>query len=207
MYITWHGLSCIKVISHETVIIMDPFDKTAGLTAPRFGKVDIVTYSHEGGDLKKPTKDFFVICGPGEYETRGIFIRGLGYKQKNKDRSKQTAYRLELENITLAHLGYLNEQLPDNKLDIIEGVDVLFVPVGGKDVLAAEQAVKVINQIEPRIVIPMHYKDTAMKVKYDPLSGFLKELGKKESDSYDKFRIVKKDLPQEETKTVILKSA
>lgn len=206
MYLTWHGLSCIKIVSQETVIILDPFEKTAGLTAPRFGKVDIVAYSHKGDDLKRPTDQMFIIDGPGEYETKGVFIRGIRYQQKNKESPNQTAYHLEIEGMTIAHLGYLNEQLSDDQLDIIEGVDILFIPVGGKDVLSAEQAVLVINQIEPRIVIPMHYSDAKMKVKYDPLSGFLKEVGKKEAESYDKFRVVKKDLPQEETRTVILKS-
>lgn len=206
MYLTWHGLSCIKIISQETVIILDPFEKTSGLNAPRFGKVDIIAYSHQGDGLKKPTGQVFVVNGPGEYETRGVFIRGVGYPAKNKELLNQTAYHLEIEGMTLAHLGYLNEQLSDDQLDIIEGVDILFIPVGGKDVLSAEQAVLVMNQIEPRIVIPMHYQDAKMKVKYDPLSGFLKEVGKKDAESYDKFRVVKKELPQEETRIVILKS-
>lgn len=205
MHITWHGLSCIKIVSHETVIILDPFEKTADLTAPRFAKVDVVTYSHQGSDLKKPTKDFFVISGPGEYETKGVFIRGLDYQQKNQNHAKQTAYRLELEGITLAHLGYLKEQLSDDQLDIIEGVDVLFVPCGGKDVLSSEQAVKTISQIEPRIAIPMHYRAAQMKVKYDPIADFLKEFGQKETEAYDKYRLTKKDLPQEETEIVVLK--
>lgn len=206
MFITWHGLSCIKIFGREVSMVLDPFAKIPGLTTPRLGKADIVAYSHQEEGRERAGQDCFVIDGPGEYEVKGIAIRGLGYLSSEKDRQqRQTAYRFELEGISLAHLGYLNEQLPDDKLDIIEGVDILFIPVGGKDVLSSERAIKVINQIEPRIIIPMHYRAKGMKVKYDPDAAFLKEVGKKEEEAVDKFRIVKKDLPQDGNRIVILK--
>ena len=84
-------------------------------------------------------------------------------------------------------------------------IDILLVPIGGVYTINTDQASEVISQIEPRIVIPMHYKIPALKVNIEGINKFSKEMGVKETEALDKLRITKKDLPQEETKVVILK--
>ena len=114
-------------------------------------------------------------------------------------------YLLESENISLAHLGDIGQtQLDDGQLEYLEGADILLIPVGGKYTVNAKQARDLINQIEPRIVIPMHYKMPGLKVEIDGVDKFVKELGL--TPQYEeKLRLSKKDLPQEDTKLVILK--
>jgi L-ascorbate metabolism protein UlaG (beta-lactamase superfamily) len=86
----------------------------------------------------------------------------------------------------------------------LAGVDILMIPVGGNDSLDAKKAVEVVSQIEPRIVIPMHYAATGIKVALDSVEKFIKELGIKPREE-EKLKISKKDLPQEDMELVILK--
>ena len=92
----------------------------------------------------------------------------------------------------------------NKQLEKLEGIDVLLIPVGGKFTLDAKKAVEVISQIEPRIVIPMHYKTKDLKT--DGLEGvdkFIKELGI-EPRYEEKLKISKKELPSENTELIIL---
>lgn len=213
MVITWYGHSCFKIQSGETVLITDPFDKSIGLTPPR-GQANIVTISHHHYDHDNlealVAANPFVIDGPGEYETRGVNVMGLVTFHDNKqggERGNNTAYLIEAEGIKICHLGDLGqEKLTNEQLEFINGVDILMIPVGGVYTIDGEQAVRIINQIEPRIVIPMHYKIPGLNIKLDGIDVFLKEMGMAKAQPVDKLTIKKKDLPEgEETKVVVMK--
>ena len=214
MIITWYGQSCFKIQSGETVLAVDPFDKSIGLTPPRF-RADILAVTHDHYDHNNKESingEPFLICGPGEYEIKGLEILGVESFHDDSEgakRGKNTIYKIEMDEIRICHLGDLGqEKLTDKQLQTLGEIDILMVPVGGKYTIGAAESIAVINQIEPRIVIPMHYKIPGLKIDVAGLSEFLKEFGSKETKPEEKLTLKKKDLPQEEeTKLIVLKLA
>ncbi|OGF64276.1 hypothetical protein A2661_00850 [Candidatus Giovannonibacteria bacterium RIFCSPHIGHO2_01_FULL_45_24] len=215
MVITYYGLSCFKIQSGDTVLAVDPFSKESGLTPPRFG-ADVVLISH-GHDnhnnvdtLTAKGADIFKITGPGEYEFKGIVVRGIEsfHDSKNgKQKGKNTIYIIEWEGMKLAHLGdYGEEALRSEVQEALGTPDIMFLPVGGGDTIDGEAAAKLVNEIEPRVIIPMHYKISGLKAKPDGIEVFMKEMGEK-AEPEEKFTIKKSGLPAaEESKIVILKT-
>ncbi len=212
MIITYFGHSCFRIqdkIGPEGVsLATDPFNKSLGIKLPNF-EADIITVSHNHNDHNNVSAlrgNPFVIDSAGEYEVKGIMIFGLDSKHDDKggaERGDNVIYRIKVDEITVAHLGDLGHILNDDQLDKLDGVDILFVPVGGKYTLDAKKAVEVISQIEPRLVIPMHYKTRGVKLDVEPVDKFVKELGI-EPKTEDKLKINKKDLPPEGMDLVIL---
>lgn len=214
MTINWYGQSCFKVSSqggHLTLII-DPFDKSIGLTPPR-GAADIVLVSHAHHDhdnIKAVAGEPFVISGPGEYEIKGVSVNGIASYHDDKEgaeRGTNTIYLIEMDNLKLCHLGdFGQEKLSDNQLEAIGEIDVLMIPVGGKYTIGASAAAKMAKQIEPRLIIPMHYKIPGLTV--DGLAGaepFLKELGVEKKTAVDKLTLKEKDLSGKEMEVVLFK--
>lgn len=214
MIITWLGQSCFKIQDKTgtdgITVVTDPFDKKYGLKAPNF-EADIVTVSHDHEDhnnISSLRGNPFVIDSAGEYDVKGIMVEGVESYHDEKqgaERGKNIIYRIEVEDVTIVHLGDLGHVLDDKQLEKLVGVDILFVPVGGKYTIDAKKAVEVVSQIEPRIVIPMHYKIPGLKVDADGVDKFIKEMGIQPTEE-DKLKISKKDLPQEEMELVILKA-
>jgi len=212
MYITWLGYSCFKLQEKSgndgVTLITDPFGKDLGLKVPHF-EADIVTISHDHSDHNNKEAlrgDPFIINTAGEYDIKNIFIEGVeAFHDNNKGEVKgnNIIYRIDIDNISVTHLGDLGHTLDSKQLEILAGTDILLIPVGGKFTLDSKKAVEVVSQIEPRIVIPMHYKTPGLKEDLDGVEKFIKELGltpRKE----EKLKISKKDLPQEDMELVIL---
>ena len=193
MVITYYGAACFRVQSGETVIAFAPPSKESKFKTPRF-QTDIALINpnhpdYNGRDVlsaKDEKKPVFVIDGPGEYEISGIYIKGI---------SIPVIYVLSLENIILCHLGgFIEKNLrPEIKEEIGE-VDVLFVPIDEDD---GQKAAQLISQIEPKIAIPMNYKEADLK-------HFLKEFGNNSIKPEEKLTIKKKDLSEEKTQVVVL---
>lgn len=215
MHIYWLGQGCFKLQSGETTVVIDPYPKDIGLKPPRT-KADIVVMSDPSSNgIESVSGDYFLIKGPGEYEVKGIFVYGIGLdsvsekteiQSDKKDSQKNivTIYRIEAEDMSVAHLDKLNKSLNNRELEKLENVDILMVPVGGGDVLDAKRAVEIINQVEPRIVIPMQYKLPGLKLKLDPVDNFLKVMHESKIKPVNKYIIKKKDLPQNRTEIIIL---
>jgi L-ascorbate metabolism protein UlaG (beta-lactamase superfamily) len=212
MIITWQGHSCFKIqdkIGPEGVtVVTDPFGKNTGPKVPNF-EADIVTISHDHDDHNNVAAlrgDPFVIDCAGEYDFKGVLVEGIDSfhdDQKGAERGGNIIYRMEIDDVSVAHLGDLGGPLDSTQLEKLVGTDILLIPVGGKYTLDAKAAVEVISQIEPRIVIPMHYKTPDLKMDIDPIDKFIKELGLKPTYE-EKLKISKKDLPQEDMELVIL---
>ncbi|MEI6596632.1 MAG: MBL fold metallo-hydrolase [bacterium] len=212
MYITWLGQSCFKfqdkIGSDGVTLITDPFGADAGLKVPHY-EADIVTVSHGHHDHNNTGAirgNPFIISTAGEYEIKGMFIEGVESAHDDKngaERGENIIYRIEIEDISITHLGDLGHVLDTKQLEKLEGTDILLIPVGGKYTINAAKAVEVISQIEPRIVIPMHYKIPGLKADIDGVEKFIKELGIKPRQE-EKLKIFKKDLPQEDMELVIL---
>lgn len=205
MEITALGLSSFKLRGKQATVVTDPYDtKAVGLKFPKNVEADVITVSHDHPDHNevaavggKP----FVISGPGEYEIKGVMVIGVAtYHDENQgaDRGKNTIYRIEIDGVKVGHLGDLGHVLSSAQVDSLNGVDVLFVPVGGVYSLDPVKAAQVISDIDPHIVIPMHYNVEGLDAKtygaLSPVSAFLKQMNKeavvpvsKLSVSKDKF--------------------
>ena len=211
MKITWHGQSCFKIVAKNTTIITDPFSKDIGLKPPHV-EADIVTVSHNHPDHNNVSAlrgTPFVVDSPGEYELKGTVILGIDSFHDNKEgheRGINTIFIIEAEDMRVCHLGDLGQkELTDEQLDKIEEVDILMIPIGGVYTIDSEEAALIINQIEPRIVIPMHYRIPGLNIKLQAADAFLKEMGA-EKQVVDQLAIKKNDLPkEEEMKVVVMK--
>lgn len=219
MLIQWYGQACLKVQAKpgpngEVTVVFDPFDPKIGLKLPKL-QADVLALTHDHYDHNYAAGiggDYFLITGPGEYEVKQTFIYGVpGYHddKQGAERGAITMYLLESEGLSLAHLGDLGQtELSQAQLEYLEGVHILVLPVGGTYTVNAKQAAAIVAQVEPRIVIPIHYQIPGLKLG-KPLDGvdkFVRELGLK-PQTEDKLKVTLKDIPQEETKLVILNSA
>lgn len=214
MIITWYGQSCFKIQSGSASLVFDPFKKSIGLTLPKIeAQLVLVSHNHPDHNNTAAIKgDPFIINSPGEYELKRIRVRGINSYHDavdGKERGLNIIYTVKMEDINLAHFGDLGQtQLTEKQLDAIGIIDILMIPVGGVYTINSDQAVNVINQIEPRIVIPMHYKIKGLKPKLDAVTNFLKELGEAGLRAEDKLVLKKKNLPtpEEKMKIVLLKT-
>jgi L-ascorbate metabolism protein UlaG (beta-lactamase superfamily) len=198
MQILWQGFSYFKLVNSQQTILLNPYslDKVT-----KFSKVkaDLALFTNAKGYVaNKINEQTFVIDGPGEYEVSDIFVYG---RQINGN----SIYLVTFEDLKIAFLGdYGHQPLTDKDLELVEGADILILPVGGGDFTTAKEAVKIINQVEPRIVVPSCYKAGMGKVQADDLQVFIKEFGVK-GEEIDKLKITKRDLPQDDIKLFILK--
>lgn len=207
MIITYLGGQFVKAQFGDTVLAFNPISKDSKLKQSKFG-ADIVLTSvnHEdmnGADQvafgeKRP----FVISGPGEYEVKGVFIKGFA-SESGYDGEKRinTIYTVTLEGMNICFLGALNTpDLPKEADEAIDEVDILFVPIGGNGVLNPAQAYKLAVFLEPKIVIPISYGDVG---DADALKKFLKEAGENPKPE-PKLTLKKKDLEGKEVEVVVL---
>jgi len=211
MQIFWHGQTCFKIViqngkNGNVVVLIDPFDKETGLKPPRI-EADILLFA---GEEKKPApENVFSVTGPGEYDVKGIYIRGfpaLSRKDNGRPAGASAIYTIEGEDIKICHLGKISSaEIGSKDFEQIGDVDILMLPVGGSDAIDAKEAIKIMSQIEPKITIPMYYKVPGLKAKLDDLEKFLRSLGVKKMEQFDKLSIKKKDLSEDEAKIFILK--
>jgi len=216
MQIVWHGQSCFQISfsknkDEKLTVVIDPFSEEIGLRIPSL-EADILMISHDHpnhNNKKAVSGSPFLIEGPGEYEIKGVFIQGIEAdhdKSQGKEMGKTTIYTIEGEEIRLCHLGDLGQkELNADQLEQIGNIDILMIPVGGIYTISSQEASKIISQIEPRLIIPMHYNLPKMKSKLDGLDKFLKVMGQKGIEPQSKLTVKKKDLEGETTEVVVLK--
>lgn len=204
MQIQYFGLSSFKITTKEATIITDPFHKDSGLTPPR-GSADILILAAKNSKLYSATSgisgEHFDITDPGEYDIKGVTVTGIPLKQEDKYVS---VFLIESEDIRILNLSHIKEfNMKEDELEELGDIDILILPVGGNTVLSASAASKAVNQIEPKVVIPSHYKMKELILDLDPLEKFVKEMGGKKEEM-EKLSIKKKELQEEGTKLVIL---
>lgn len=213
--ISWAGQSCFQISisnskDHSAQIVIDPFEEKIGLKEPRFSAdILLVTHDHyDHNNIKAIKGDPFLITGPGEYEVKGVFIKGIPAfhdESQGKERGKITIYTIEAEEMKFCHLGDIGQnQLTDEQLEEIGSVDVLMIPVGGVYTISGQEASKIISQIEPKIVIPMHYQLPQLKIKLEDVKKFLKVIGKNSITPQEKFQVKQSTLPKEGMEIVLL---
>ena len=199
MDITYLGHSSFKLKGKTTSVITDPFSNDTGLKFPKV-EANIVTITHDHTDhnnSKGVGGDPVVVNGAGEYEIGGVSIFGVPSYHDAKggeERGRNTIYVIRIDGINVCHLGDLGHKLSTSELDEIGTVDILLVPVGGVYTVDAAGANEVVSQLEPKVVIPMHYKVPGLKYELESLDGFLKEIGL-EPTRDTKFTVVPSSLP------------
>ncbi len=210
MEIIYLGHSAFLFKHRQVRVVTDPVGKAAGFKQIKT-EADVVTISHDHfdhNDLSLIEGEPMIINGPGEYEVKGVYITGIQSFHDNKqgkERGRNTLYTFDIDDLRICHLGDLGDKLTDKNLEILGGVDVLLVPVGGGFTLSPSLAMEVIKQVGPSIVIPMHFKTTEHNDKFAKLSGveeFIK-ISNLEPRREKKLSLKKIDLA-EETELVVL---
>jgi L-ascorbate metabolism protein UlaG (beta-lactamase superfamily) len=196
MVITHHGGQCFKVTLGELTIVFDPISKQSKLNSVRFG-ADIALVSKNNPDyngvdeVSYGDRVPFVVNGPGEYERAGVTIQGFLTGGFN------TVYAVNLEEMTLVHLGALaDKSLSQDAREALGEIDILFVPVGGAGVLSPSDAHALATGLEPKIIIPMHYDEASLK-------AFLKEEGGA-AEKVEKLTIRKKDAATKDGAIIVI---
>src|SRR3989344_1765989 len=201
MTISWYGEAWFLLENGNTRGLIEPPQKESGINPPRLkSDILIMTGNQKPGAGNQVTESgAFIVDGPGEYEVKGVNIIGVA------DSSEQanTIYNIEMDGIKVVYLGFISEQLSSDKMEVLDDPDIVLAPIGGGPVLDSEKAMKLINNLEPCIAIPMLYDIKGLKTKRGNLSTFLKESGTKDAPQ-SKLVVKKKDLNEEETKIVIL---
>ena len=207
--IWWNGQACYKVRGKSATVVIDPFDSEFTGLAPLKIESDIVCITHDHGDhnnskVVKPTDEGqvpFVINGPGEYEIVGVNIVGIASFHDDKngaERGKNTIYLITIDEVNIVHLGDLGQKkLTQEQIEELSVCDVLMIPVGGVYTIEARDAPDIISQIEPKVIIPMHYKVEGLKFNLAPVGDFLKAMGKENISAVPKFSISQEKLPEE----------
>lgn len=212
MIITYQGVESLKVQFGETTVSYNPVSKDSSFKPTRFG-ADIALISLNDPDMNgadsasRGDKEAFVINGPGEYEIGGIFIRGFLSQSNYKGKSRiNTVYLMTLEGMNLCFLGALAsaDSLDSKAKEALDGIDILFVPIGGDGVLAPAEANSLATKLGPSIVVPMHY---GSGLSTGALKTFLKEAGTEESKALDKLTVKKKDLEGKQGEVIVLSEA
>lgn len=169
MIIKWFGQSCFRLTAENgTKIVIDPVK----LFCYKLPELDasIVTVSHNHTDHNNVSAvkgDFALIKDPGVFSQEGIEIKGVQTfhdKVSGAKMGKNIAYTFRIDGLNVCHCGDLGHLLSPQQIKEIGKVDILLIPIGGRTTLDAGGAAEVVKQLNPAVVIPMHYRTKAMGI-------------------------------------------
>lgn len=209
MIVTYLGNETFRIQVGDLVLACNPPAKSSEFKMNKFGaNVVLQSIKHPdmggGKEFSYGEKEPFVISGPGEYESNGLFIKGVAGESKydlpkGVEKCINTIYSLTVDGINILYLGAQSGPLPTGLSDIIDEVDMVFIPIGGNGTYDAKEAAKIVLNLEPKIVVPMGYSS----VKDASLQAFLKETEGK-AEPVDKLTIKKKDLEGKDQDVIVL---
>lgn len=216
MNIQYYGDYCFKITTkpsgratEDVILVTDVPDKDSGLRAPQ-GEAHIVLLSHQSLEADKLS----VIKGnpvtltvPGEYSAKGIAILGFPSvrdEEAGAKRGQNTIFFFETEEMTLCFLGALGAEPTPSVIEKLSGVDILFVPASGVDTMPVDKIDELVRKIEPKVVIPMHYKISGMTTKLPDVKPFCDALGNCPKETLSKWNIKAKDLEGKHLEVVLL---
>ncbi len=215
MDIIWYGQAMFKIKGKNASVVIDPFDgEFTGLKAPKDLDADIVLKTHEHQDHNNigiiPGEPR-IFEGPGEYESKGVVITGIASFHDNsegKERGLNTIFNVTIDGLSVVHLGDLGQtQLTEKQVAEIDVTDILLIPVGSIYTIDSKAAAGVVSQLEPRIIIPMHYGGLpGLKFPLDGVDKFLKEMGAEGVEAVPKLGVTKDKLPEEPTVVLLSKT-
>ncbi len=179
MNIKWLGHSCfIVTLENGAKVLFDPYDKTVGYKISKIN-ADAVLISHshfDHNDLSYVCGNYTVFDKPGSYTLGDLAIEG--YKtwhdcEQGKLRGDNTVFMLFADGLRVCHLGDLGCVPEKAVLEKLKGAEIVMVPVGGNYTIDAKQALDLCDMISPNIIIPMHFKTSAINIDIAPLQDFL----------------------------------
>lgn len=205
MDITWLGHACFRLRGREAAVITDPYGRALGLSLGR-PAAEIVTVSHDspnhnaveaiGGNPR-------AVRGPGEYEIGGVMIAGVatpGERSPGGKDGQNTAYAIDIDDLTVCHLGDLGRTLTPEQIEALKDPDVLLIPAGATCTLEIAEIAEVVSQLEPKLVVPMHYALPGLDLPLEPLERFCREMGVEEPRiTQPKLTVTRSSLPGETT--------
>lgn len=204
MEITYLGHASFRLKGKQKTVVTDPYDERVG-KFPKGIEADMVTVSHDHEDhnqIEKVHGSRFIVRGPGEYEIGGVSVVGVPTWHDDKnggDRGRNTVYVVEMDGLRIAHLGDVGHKLSLEQLGEMGAIDILLIPVGGTYTIDAKTAAEVVKQVDPWVVIPMHYQtaDTHLSNQLAGVEEFLKEMGKPDVVPVPKYNVTADRLPEE----------
>ncbi len=198
MIINYNGMESFKIQSGDFVLAFNPISKNSKLKVTRFGaNIACLSVNHPDFNgveqVNSKSKEAFVIDGAGEYEIEGVFIKAFqSVTEYEGEKRMNTVYSVVFDGITIGFMGILGSNgIDGEQREILNETDVLFVPIGGGDVLDAAQAYKLAVKLDAKVIIPMCYKEHGEK---DALKKFLKESGNGDVKAVKKLTLKKSDL-------------
>ncbi|MFC1952073.1 MBL fold metallo-hydrolase [Chloroflexota bacterium] len=200
MDINWLGHSCFRIKGSHATVITDPYSPDLGYSLGKpTARIVTVSHQHPGHSYVQGIgAEPRLVTGPGEYEISDILIIGIPTfhdAAKGEKRGKNTVYLMEVDEVAVCHLGDLGHVLTAEQVEEMGSVDVLLLPVGGVSTINAPMASEVVRQLEPKVVVPMHYKTSKLNRELGPVERFLKEIGVKEVEPQPKLSFTKSNLP------------
>jgi L-ascorbate metabolism protein UlaG (beta-lactamase superfamily) len=170
MKIQWFGQACFRLTAENGAkIVMDPYANMLGYKLPAID-ANIVTTSHDHSDHNNVGAikgDFMHFKDPGVFSQAGIGIKGVQTFHDNVSggkRGKNIVYKFSIDGLNVCHCGDLGHLLSLEQINEIGKVDILLLPIGGRATLDAGGAAEVMKQLNPAVVIPMHYRTKAMGI-------------------------------------------
>ncbi len=211
MDIYWGGQALIKLKGKNASVIIDPYEaEFTGLKLPKDLTADVCLVTHQHQDHNNTEGQVMVFDKPGEYEVAGVVITGINSYHDSKEgteRGLNTIFHLMFDGLNLVHLGDFGQStLTEDQLSQIGEVDILFIPVGSVYTIDGKVASEIVAQLEPKIIVPIHYKIEGLKFELEGVEGFLKEMGTEGVTPVPKLSITKEKLPEEPMVVVLSKT-
>lgn len=200
MEIQFKGESCFTLKNDKgTQIIINPSSELKDISA----KIVTISEGPNNSNIEGIGGNPQILNWPGEYEIDGIAITGIPTND-NKKIKENTVFKFLVDHIRVCHMGSFNIKATGNIIDKIGNVDILIIPVGGEDSINAEQAKEIIEEIDPRIIIPMNYQNNGDEAQKGTLQEFLKKMGNTEIQAIDSYRIARSQLPDDKSEIIAL---
>jgi L-ascorbate metabolism protein UlaG (beta-lactamase superfamily) len=204
MIISWYGEGCFKIQNGEVVLLTDIPEASSGITPPRL-KADVVlkTFTPWPFDKEAVQQADAVIYGAGEYDVRGMRIKGYELAAESSEKYFKTIYSVLWDDIKLGFLGHVSGEIPPQLLETFEEIDVLIGPAGGDPFMGQEAMQKLVKMLNPKIFIPSLYAIPGLKREAGSIDDFFKGFSGDVEKGQDKFTFKKKDI-QDIKKTKII---
>lgn len=203
MEIIWYGQAAFTLKGKNATVVIDPFDPKIGLNWTK-QTADILLMSHDHADHHNAegVEAGFTAEGPGEYEVKDVAITGTRLyhdNQKGAERGAITAFTIEMDGLTICHLSDIGHELSGEQIEELSNCDIALIPVGGHFTIDGQAAAKIVSQLEPSLVVPMHYQIPGLQIGVElaKVEEFMKALGKAEWQAQPNLKVTKESLPDE----------
>jgi len=211
MDITWLGHSCFRLRADEMVVLTDPFPLSLGLRPdPRPATVVTVSNSHPNhSNWEEVSGGPRIFDTPGEYEFSGVSVRGVmtPLPPDMAPEHRSVAFSIEMDRVNICHLGDITVPLTPHLVDELSPIDVLLLPTGGSCTLDLDQALQAMQDLDPKIVIPMHHNIEGVNLPIQGVDVFLRRMGLDDVQTQPRLVVTAANLPVDRRVVVLAAQA